>query len=58
MDLLQVGGQVTDLGSFPAPFDPFEGDEKAQISPIYKINETEKDNSPQRTQRKDRTYFV
>jgi hypothetical protein len=36
MDLLQEGGQVADLGSFPAPFDSFEGDEKAQISSGFK----------------------
>jgi hypothetical protein len=33
MDLLQEGGQVADLGSFPASFDSLEGDEKAQFSP-------------------------
>jgi hypothetical protein len=36
MDLLQEGGQVADLGSFPASFDSFEGDEKAQISSGFK----------------------
>jgi hypothetical protein len=39
MERFQVGRQETDLGGFSAPFDSFEGDEKTQISPTYKISE-------------------